>query len=319
MAEYVNKIICGDCINIMKGMPDDCVDLVFGSPPYEDARTYGIDVNLKGQEWVSWMLPVFMESLRVCKGLVAFVVEGKTKKFRWTATPALLIAELHRAGVALRKPPAFHRVGIPGSGGPDWLRNDYEFIICATSGGKLPWSDNKACGHPPKYAPGGAMSHRLSNGSRVNQWGGAPGRKYAERKKDGKKVKAKRPSHKVLTKQMTPSQSKRQNGAKGNPGYDPPARANPGNIIYLPVGGGAMGSDLAHENEAPFPEKLAEFLIKSFCRPDGIVLDPFIGSGTTAAAAYKLGRKFTGIDVRQSQVDLSNRRLAENKLSLFEK
>ena len=27
--------------------------------------------------------------------------------------------------------------------------------------GKLPWSDNTACGHPPKWAPGGEMSHRL--------------------------------------------------------------------------------------------------------------------------------------------------------------
>ena len=35
-------------------------------------------------------------------------------------------ADLKRAGFNMRKPPVFHRVGIPGSGGPDWLRNDYE-------------------------------------------------------------------------------------------------------------------------------------------------------------------------------------------------
>jgi hypothetical protein len=63
------------------------------------------------------------------------------------------VADLHRAGFNLRKPPIFNRVGIPGSGGPDWLRNDYEFIVCTTRTGKLPWADNTACGHPPKWAP----------------------------------------------------------------------------------------------------------------------------------------------------------------------
>jgi len=72
---------------------------------------------------------------------------------------------------------------------------------------------------------------------------------------------------------------------------------------------------LAHENEAPFPEKLAEFMVRSFCPPNGIVLDPFAGSGTTCAVAKKWGRKYIGIDIRQSQVDLTNRRIKASKES----
>ncbi|GAF84709.1 unnamed protein product, partial [marine sediment metagenome] len=98
-----------DCLAVMGGMAAKSVDLIFGSPPYENARTYGIDFSLKGQEWVDWMVAVAKESLRVCKGLVAFVIEGKTRQFRWSATPALLMADLHRAGIHLRKPPAFYR------------------------------------------------------------------------------------------------------------------------------------------------------------------------------------------------------------------
>ena len=79
-----------------------------------------------------------------------------------------------------------------------------------------------------------------------------------------------------------------------------------------------MGSKLAHENEAPFPESLAEFFIKSFCPPEGIVLDPFSGSGTTAAVAYKNNRQFIGIDIRQSQVDLAYKRLDECGFGLLE-
>lgn len=160
-------LYCGDALDVLKAMPDASVDLVFCSPPYEAARTYGIDFKLKGQDWVDWCVPRFVECLRVCKGLVAWVIEGQTRQFRWSATPALLMADLHRAGVTLRKPPAFSRVGVPGSGGPDWLRNDYEFIVCA-SHGKLPWSDNTAMGGPCKYAVGGEMSNRNPGGRRIN-------------------------------------------------------------------------------------------------------------------------------------------------------
>lgn len=308
----INTIIQGDCLDIMRDMPDNSVDLVFCSPPYEDVRTYDIGFNLKGQDWVDWAVQRYIECVRISRGLVAWIVEGKTKQFRYSATPFLLGADLHRAGIKLRNPPMFHRVGIPGSGGPDWLRNDKEFIICASKG-RLPWSDNTACGHPPKWAPGGEMSYRLSDGTRKNQWGGSSKSTGGERGKDGKLGKAApRPSHKF----STPSKHKRQNGEKGNPGYDAPKKANPGNVIKCNVGGGQMGSKLAHENEAPFPESLAEKFILPFCPPNGIVLDIFSGSGTTAATAIKNGRKYIGVDIRESQVDLARKRVQEAKDSM---
>ena len=70
-----------------------------------------------------------------------------------------------------------------------------------------------------------------------------------------------------------------------------------------------MGDPLAHENEAPFSEDLADAFIRSFCPPGGTVLDPFCGSGTTLAVAAKTGRKSIGFDIRESQIDLSRRRL----------
>ncbi|TXH09531.1 MAG: site-specific DNA-methyltransferase [Hyphomicrobiaceae bacterium] len=276
-----------DCLDELRKLPDKCVDLVFCSPPYEAARTYGIGFKLRGQGWVDWAVERFVECQRVSRGLVAWVVEGQTRKFQWSATPALLMADLHRAGVKLRKPPVFHRVGIPGSGGPDWWRNNYEFCVCS-SHGKLPWSDNTATGHAPKWGPGGEMSHRLPDGARVNQWGRVGGKRGAGNvSPDGEQMRVQC--------------------------YTPPVKANPGNVIKCNVGGGRMGSKLAEENEAPFPEKLAEAFIKCFCPPGGVVLDPFCGSGTTLAVADRLGREWIGYDVRQSQVDLSLRRIAESR------
>lgn len=165
------SVEAGDCLERLAELPADSVDLVLTSPPYDKARTYGIGFDKAGQAWADWMVHVTKACLRVCTGAVLIVCQGQTKHFSWSASPVLLMADLIRAGVTLRTPQLYHRIGIPGSGGPDYLRNDWEFVICATRGGKLPWSNPVACGHPPKWAPGGEMSNRLSDGSRVNQWG----------------------------------------------------------------------------------------------------------------------------------------------------
>jgi hypothetical protein len=299
-----------DALDFLQRQPEGSLDLVFGSPPYEHARTYGIGFDKRGQAWVDWMVELTVAALRACRGVVAWVVEGTTKDYRWSSTPALLMADLHRRGITLRRPPIYKRFGIPGSGGKDWLRCDHEWIVCATRGGRLPWSDPTACGHPPKYGPGGEMSHRLSDGARVNQWGGR-GTSGRCRRKNGEMQAAGRPSHRAF---------RRAEGVEHQT-YTPPTLANPGTVIDTndasdivdvgSVGGNRMGHTFAHENEAPFSLKLAEFFVKTFAPPGGVVADVFSGSGTTAHACLIHGRNFKGCDVRASQVELAQRRLAD--------
>lgn len=317
-------IYTGDCLAWLTEQEDDSIDLLFGSPPYERARTYGIDFDLADQAWVDWMVEIVKAAAPKVKGLIAINCQGQTRNYSYSGVPWLLFVDLKRAGFNMRNPPIFHRVGIPGSGGPDWLRGDYEPIICITRPGKLPWSDNTACGHPPKWAPGGDMSHRLSDGTKRNQWGASSKSTGGERGRDGvlKHIKPK-PSHRFHTKREA-------NGEMLTQGYNVPSLANPGNtiqrnytadevaamvkhasdMVHCKVGGGMMGSPLAHENEAPFPLELPEFFVLSFCPPGGLVADPWCGSGTTGHAALLHGRRFIGCDIRQSQVDLTRRRLA---------
>lgn len=296
MAAYSS--IQSDCLAFLRSLPDDACDLIFTSPPYEEARLYlegGEDLSIaRGTEaWVKWLVEVFGECQRVCKGLVAFVVEGQTEDFRYSCGPALLMADLHRAGFNLRKPPIYKRNGIPGSGSKDWLANCWEWVICTTRPGQLPWSDNTACGHPPKFKPGGAMSNRNAEGQRSNQ-------------SDGPKAKCRRGDRT----RRTQADRGTKRGPEIRQGYNPPELSNPGNIIDCgAVGGGNIGSKLASENEAPFPEKLVKFFVLSFCPPGGTVCDPFSGSGTTASVSIEHGRNFIGCDLRQSQVDLALRRL----------
>jgi len=304
-----NTIHQTDCLEFMRSMPDDSVDLVLTSPPYEAARTYGVDFKLRGEAYVAWAAERFRECVRVCRGLVVWVIEGQTRQHRYSATPALLMADLHRSGINLRKPAVFFRYGIPGSGGRQWLRNDWEFQVVASKPGHLPWANNTACGHPPKYAPGGEMSNRTASGARVNQWG-STGKGIGQRKSTGERDTAARPSHQwgsVMTWRRTGSGKIREMRRSV------PVLANPGNVHKYAVGGRRMGSLLAHDNEAPFPEALARFWILSYGPPGGLVFDPFCGSGTTLAVAKRHGRDYLGCDIRQCQVDLSGRRVAETE------
>ena len=62
---------------------------------------------------------------------------------------------------------------------------------------------------------------------------------------------------------------------------------------------------------AQFPERLARDHIISWSNKGDIVLDPFIGSGTTAVAAKKLGRHYIGFDISEEYCDIARKRVAE--------
>ncbi len=375
----------GDCLAVMRDMPTDSVDMTITSPPYTDQRTYGIGFKLSGQGWVDWCAERIVEMCRVTAGIVFFNAAGPVRDFQYQPVVEWLIADLTRKhGIVCGPAPyVFHRVGIPGSGGPHYHRRDWEPVYCFAKPESLPprWSDNTATGHPPKWAPGGEMSHRLSDGTRRNEWG--RNETSSDRKKDGSMVKeglsggplaskkgvnqwghsietgatvtdsggvvrsrGKRPSHVVVdgrdqwggTPHNSSGEGRQKNGkhkgkvisghattrghdADGNliqGDYSPPVLANSGNkimgtysasdverlvgeahdVLQLKVGGGMMGSDIAHESEAPFPETLARFFVVSYCPPGGTVLDPFCGSGTSLSVAIQENRKAVGIDIR---------------------
>jgi site-specific DNA-methyltransferase (adenine-specific) len=67
---------------------------------------------------------------------------------------------------------------------------------------------------------------------------------------------------------------------------------------------------------APFPEELPYRLIQLYSFETDVVLDPFMGSGTTAVAALRSGRKFIGYDIVEDYIQLSERRVASLMASI---
>lgn len=76
----------------------------------------------------------------------------------------------------------------------------------------------------------------------------------------------------------------------------------PTNVIH-------MATECGNKNHsATFPLELPSWFIKLFTVPGDLVLDPFMGSGTTARAAIQLGRNFSGVEIEKEYIELARKR-----------
>tara|TARA_R110002153_G_scaffold248635_1_gene404833 strand:- start:405 stop:1127 length:723 start_codon:yes stop_codon:yes gene_type:complete len=79
------------------------------------------------------------------------------------------------------------------------------------------------------------------------------------------------------------------------------------NVWKFPVDSGGKG------HSAVFPNKLPNLCLKHFTKENDVVLDPFMGSGTTAIECIKMNRNFIGFEINKSYIDITNKRI-ENTL-----
>ena len=73
--EYENKIICADCLEVLKKLPDNCIDIIFTSPPYNFGLDY--DTNDDTMNWDCYfkkLFDIFEECIRVLKYSGRFII-----------------------------------------------------------------------------------------------------------------------------------------------------------------------------------------------------------------------------------------------------
>lgn len=255
---------CGDCLEIMRAMPDASVDLVVTSPPYPGKLSrYGTSIRMPDMEWSTWMCVRVVEMARVCRGMVGVVANGRISKSQYTPAIEALLVDCWRMGIRCERPTIWHKNAPPNR--RDWFGNDWEPVLWfygATCTRKT-WEWERIA-TAPAFTSGGHFRQRDSHG-------------------------------------------KRRRGSD----YPTSTLTRPRDVHRVLVGGGHMGATAIGENEAPFPESLVEPFVLALSNPGDVVLDPFCGEGTTLAVAAKYGRRSIGIDVRESQIELSRRRLRE--------
>ena len=84
----------------------------------------------------------------------------------------------------------------------------------------------------------------------------------------------------------------------------------PTNVIH-------MATECSNRNHsATFPVELPAWFIKLFTKPGDVVLDPFMGSGTTAFAAIQSGRNFVGVDISKEYIEIARERVAHEQTRL---
>ncbi len=74
---------------------------------------------------------------------------------------------------------------------------------------------------------------------------------------------------------------------------------------------------IKRQHPAPFPDAIPEDIIRCFCPEGGLVVDPFMGCGTTAVAAKRLGRHFIGFEISREYCQLVEKRLTRELPRLF--
>lgn len=137
-------------------------------------------------------------------------------------------------------------------------------------------------------------------------WGGSTSKRFAPRyefvfwyTKSGKNYKFNLEEVKIPSLNYRPDRYKSQ-------------LKNPSDVWRIPMVSGNFQERTSHP--AQYPEKLVERIILAGTNCGDTVLDPFMGSGTTAVVAKRLGRKYIGYEIEKEYLDIANDRLAKVKL-----
>jgi len=361
-AKWVNKIHCGDVLEILRQMPDEFVDCIITSPPYWGLRDYGVkgQIGLEPtlEEYLEKMLAVTGELKRVLKQTgVMFWNHGdcyggsgcgrndyRNNNKRSLSNPMLycnkpnpqvsltpkcmalqnyrlILRMIDEQGWILRNIIIWHKPNHMPSSVKDRLTNAYEPVFLLTKS-KYYYFDLDAVRVP----------HKEIRSPKI-------------RKDKGKIIEVKEAGD---MRNVLPY-------ARTGIEYQNPLGKNPGDVWTIPI------QPFPEAHFATFPERLVEPMIKVGCpqwickkcgkarvritetfgftkgavaqskhytigwtdcgcnagwRP-GIVLDPFIGSGTIAKVAARLRRQWIGIELNPQYVEMAYKRLRETQLEMF--
>lgn len=272
--DFFDNIILGDCEEVLKDFPDNCIDLIFTSPPYADqrAKTYG---GIKPDAYVEWFLPKAAQFLRVLKPTGTFILNIKERVVDGERHTYVidLISKMRELDWLWTEEFIWHKKNSYPGKWPNRFRDNWERLI------QFNKEKNFAMHQEAVMIP-------------VGNWAKERLAKLSETDKIRDESKAGSGFGKNVSNWI---------------GRD---KVYPTNVIH-------MATETGNKNHsAVFPLDLPQWFIKLFTKPGDIVLDPFVGSGTTALAAIQLGRHYLGIDVNEGYVNLSNERISETQLRL---
>jgi site-specific DNA-methyltransferase (adenine-specific) len=245
------KLGQGDCLELMRAVPDGLVDLTVTSPPYDNLRTYNGTLEWGEHIWK----PVLEHLFRVTKsgGVVVWIVNDATIKGSETGTSFRQALYAKEIGFNLHDTMIWEKTGSGALGSNLCYGQNFEFMFVLSKGSPRPnlIEDRENVVKSGKVKVNGALEDGKAASVRV-----------VERKPVGKRT----------------------------------------NIWRI-------NQQQKSEHPAPFPLNLAQDHILSWSNENDIVLDPFLGSGTTGVACMNLNRRFIGIEKDATYFALAKERI----------
>ncbi|MDR2115853.1 MAG: site-specific DNA-methyltransferase [Planctomycetaceae bacterium] len=264
----------GDSAIELQKLADNTVDLIVTSPPYADMRkdTYG---GVPPEQYVDWFLPISEQLLRVIKPSGTFILNIKEKCVDGERSEYVmdLVKSMRCQGWRWTEEFIWHKKSVFPCKITTRFRDAWEhlFQFNKTKQFNMYQDAVKISAAPASIA----KSQRIQTLIHARA-----GSRY-----------------------MKTTISKTGSGLAKREDIIINETVYPTNVLHVAT------EPLARGHSAVFPEGIPEFFIKLFTVENDLVLDPFLGSGTTGMVARKLKRKFIGIEKKPEYVEVARKRI----------
>lgn len=332
----LNHITHMDCLQFLKQLPDNCVDCCVTSPPYFALRDYGVggQIGLEAtpELFVAKLVEVFEEVRRVLKPTGtcwlnlgdSYAAHGKNRTAEQASAKSTINGSLTTQIQSLKQQSKIvgglkqkDLIGIPwrvafALQAAGWyLRQD----IIWHKPNPMPESVQDRCTKAHEYIFLLSKSGRyFFDAAAIAAPAKAPEDDVRRATKAHEDVKRK------VTSLINGIRPRSSGNKERKPGSERGCPENSGsNVCGSVPWTGLMANKrsvwtvttkpLADAHFATFPTDLIEPCIKAGCPVDGIVLDPFMGAGTTALVAKRLGRNYIGSELNEKYIAIAEKRL----------
>jgi DNA modification methylase len=263
----MNKIYQGDCLELLKKLDSNSVDLVITSPPYSTLKVYIDNPGILADEYVQWFLPICNEICRVIKPTGSFILNINDKVESGFRHPYVfdLISEIHK-------------------------RTELKMFE------RLFWNKMKSLPNRSRFADRVEYIFWFAKEKGFKFFLDEMRTEYSEK------------SIKRMKKPLKKRYARTENDSEEYKDWAPnPLGALPTTLVNI----SSESKRISDNHVAVYPVELVDYFIKGSTLEGDLVLDPFMGTGTTAVSAKKLGRNYIGFELQQEYIDVANKRISE--------
>jgi len=278
----MNEILFGDCVESLRNLPDGIAQTCITSPPYFGLRDYGhpgqLGLEKTPDEYVNRLVAIFREVRRVLSDngtLWLNLGDSYGGDKQLLGVPWRVALALQSDGWTLRQDIIWHKPNSMPESVRDRCTKAHEYVFLLSKSARY-FFDSAAMQEPAVGGATGAAASFKRTGSKREQT--IPGQGYGTHRPEREDV----------------AYNETRN------------RRSVWTVATRPYTG-------AHF--AVFPPALIEPCVLAGTQPDDIVLDPFMGSGTTAVVATSHGRRYIGCEINTEYAPLQEQRIQEAFLS----